>query len=72
MYAGFLQSDIIESEPGVVETFIEVDSNVSWSTSGNSVVGATSVQTSVGVCCSVCGEERESKDWQREQETHLL
>jgi len=72
VYTGFLQSNIVEGKPGVVETFVEVYGDVSGSTSGNGVMGmAGGVETSMGVCRAVCDEERESDDGQRERETHL-
>lgn len=72
MYAGFLQSNFVEGKPGVAKTFVEVDGDVSRSTSGNRVVGmASGMVISMGVGCNVCDEVGESDDWEREQETHL-
>jgi hypothetical protein len=67
MYAGFLQSHIVECPPGVVETLL-VDSKVSRSTSGNGVMEAAgSMGASVRIGYDVCDEEGESEDWKREQ-----
>ena len=50
MYVHFLQSDIVKGEPGVVETFMEMDGDVSRSTPGNGVMSAAGcVGTSMGV-----------------------
>ena len=67
-----LQSDVVEGKPGVAEAFVEVDGDVSRSTSGNRVMGMSSgADISMGVGRNVCGEEGKSDDWEREQEMHL-
>ena len=70
MYAVFLQSDIIEGPPGIVNTLLKVGRNICRSTPGNGVM-ATGMATSVGVGGDMSNAEREGYDWQREQETHL-
>lgn len=58
MSARFSQSDIVESEPGVTETFMVLYSNISRSTAGNSVMSAAGlVRNCVGIGCD---KERES------------
>lgn len=67
MHANFLQSDIIESPPGVTETFMQVDCNISRGTAGKGIMSmAGYVRTSVRIGRDVCDKERESQERKRE------
>ena len=56
MGARFSQSDIVEGEPGVAETFMVLYSDVSRSTAGNGVMGTAGC---VGIGCDAGDKERE-------------